>query len=182
MKKVIFGIGIPGSGKTTALKQLLEEHPDFVYICPDDIRAELCGNTLDQSRNAEVWRTAFEKLIDAMQTGDETTVVFDSTQARSSDRKAFVRKCRDWGNADIVEGWYFDVPIETAIARNDLRDRQVPLYVIERMYEDLMQNPPTTDEGIDALYIINDEGIIPTIEGKNRANEGNTGHGGEFGY
>jgi len=37
MKKVIMGIGIPGSGKTTILKEFADKN-GYEYICPDDIR------------------------------------------------------------------------------------------------------------------------------------------------
>lgn len=50
MSKVIVGIGLPGSGKTTALKPFADKN-SYIYICPDDIRAELTGNPADQSKN-----------------------------------------------------------------------------------------------------------------------------------
>ena len=42
MKKLIMGIGIPGSEKTTVLKTFAEKY-NYSYICPDDIRLELTG-------------------------------------------------------------------------------------------------------------------------------------------
>jgi dephospho-CoA kinase len=46
MAKIIIGIGVPGSGKTTALKPFAERNT-YTYISPDDIRAELTGNAAD---------------------------------------------------------------------------------------------------------------------------------------
>jgi predicted kinase len=40
MSKLILGIGLPGSGKTTALKPFAEKN-GYIYISPGDIREEL---------------------------------------------------------------------------------------------------------------------------------------------
>jgi predicted kinase len=61
MKKLILGIGIPGSGKTTVLKKLANDY-NYSYICPDDIRFELTLDMSDQSRNKEVWRESYHRL------------------------------------------------------------------------------------------------------------------------
>jgi predicted kinase len=87
MSKLIMGIGIPGSGKTTALKPFAEQNA-YAYLCPDDIRIELTGNSADQSRNREVWAEAHKRVAHALENGE--TIVFDATFARDSERKNFI--------------------------------------------------------------------------------------------
>jgi hypothetical protein len=78
MPTVILGIGIPGSGKTTALKALVAG-TDTVYVCPDDIRNRLTGDTSDQSRNREVWDLAYQQIHEALDAG--RNVALDATNA-----------------------------------------------------------------------------------------------------
>lgn len=103
MTKVIMGIGIPGSGKTTFLKQFAHAN-EHLYICPDDIRYELTGNSVDQSKNKEVWRLAYERVQNELSAG--VTVVFDATFANQRERKECINFCKEHG-ADKVQGIFF---------------------------------------------------------------------------
>lgn len=48
--QAIITIGISASGKSTWAKQFVAEHPDWVIVCRDDIRASFQGGCLDWSK------------------------------------------------------------------------------------------------------------------------------------
>lgn len=129
MPKVILGIGLPGSGKTTALKPFAEEY-SYTYISPDDIRAELLGNAADQSRMREIWDEAYKRTAEALSAGH--TVVFDATFAKGHERRDFIKFVRANG-AEKVQGVFAAVPLEIANERNRSRERVVPDHAMTRM-------------------------------------------------
>lgn len=151
MSKLIVGIGIPGSGKTSILKKFAAEH-GYAYICPDDIREELTGNASDQSRNAEVWGKARKKLQEFLK--QDLIIVFDATFANQDQRKDFLAFARENG-AEKIQGVHVSVPLEIAKERNQGRIRQVPERVLERMENELKNSPPNETDGFDSVCTIN---------------------------
>lgn len=145
--KVIAGIGIPGSGKTTSLFQYAKKH-GHTYICPDDIRQEVSGDARIQANMRLVWDTAYARMREAIQKGK--TVVFDATQYKPEDRRDFTQKAKGYGAADIV-GVYFDVPLEVAKERNATRDRVVPDHALTRMHRMLTEFPPSEKDGFTSI-------------------------------
>lgn len=162
MVKIIMGIGIPGSGKTTALKPFAEKN-SYIYISPDDIRAELTGNASDQSKNKEVWEEAHRRVVDSLE--KEETVVFDATFAKDFERKNFIQFAREHG-AEKVQGVFAAVPFEVANDRNKERDKMVPEYAIKRMHNMLKQNPPVIEDGFDGIFYINESQDLERAEMK----------------
>lgn len=158
--KLIFGVGIPGSGKTTALKDLAEKN-DYCYICPDDIRQLLSGNAIDQSRMREVWEIANQKMVSALSNGQ--TVVFDATFAKQFDRQRLIDLAKANG-AEKIQAVYADIDLETAKERNANRERVVPDHAIERMHANLTQDPPDIAEGIDSIFSINEFQELQNVE------------------
>ena len=152
MSKIIMGIGIPGSGKTTALKPFAEKY-SYTYICPDDIRIELTGGAIDQSKNSEVWQEAYRRVADSLKEGE--TVVFDATFAKNIERKNFIRFARENG-AEKVQGVFAAVPFEIANERNKSRERIVPEHAMKRMHSSLKEDPPIIEDGFDSVFDINE--------------------------
>ena len=156
MRPLVIGIGIPGSGKTTFLKRLAEER-GYAYLAPDDIREELTGDTRDQSRNREAWEIAGERMRAHL--ADGKGVAFDATFAKGYERRAFLEDARAAGVAR-VEGYWFDVPLETARTRNASRTRQVQDHALVRMDRFIREDPPSLSEGLDALVRMDEEGSV----------------------
>lgn len=148
MKKVILGIGLPGSGKSTVLKAFAERN-GYAYVCPDDIREELTGDAADQSRNAEVWSEAHTRTQEFL--ASDQSVVVDATFTQSQRRKEFLDFVRECG-ADKIQGVFVDVPLETALERNAGRDRVVPEDVIYRMDRELNRPQPELTDGFDSIF------------------------------
>lgn len=139
-------IGLPGSGKTTAIRTLLQslEQMDVKCVSPDSIRKELTGNTDDQSMNPEVWTVAYERTASALKAG--VSVVFDATNTSGPQRRRLIEHCRRHGKDVKVLGVWLDTPLEVCLQRNAERERVVPEYVIQRMASQLAQDPPTESE------------------------------------
>ena len=77
--------GVPGSGKSTFYKN---NHTDKgIYINPDSIRKDICGNVNDQSQNAKVWKIAYDSLRTACEEGVEE-IWFDATTLSCSSVRA----------------------------------------------------------------------------------------------
>jgi len=147
MTVVTVGIGIPGSGKTTFLGKDLNES---FYICADDIRKELTGNASDQGRNNEVWELLYERVHDILM--GEDSLVIDVTNTRRSDRRKMIEFCHEHGAE--VHGIWFDTPLDVCKERNALRERVVPEHVLDRMHRQLVEWPPSLEDGFDRLHKI----------------------------
>lgn len=163
MVKLIIGIGTPGSGKTTVMKNFAEKY-GYVYICPDDIREELTGSVIDQSKNREVWAEAHKRVKE--QFGHGKTVVFDATFTNPEQRKEFLAFARENG-AEKIQGVYLDVDLETAKERNEKRERKVPSYVLERMDKSIRDFPPNIKDGLDSVFTLDEEQELTRAEMKN---------------
>lgn len=154
------GMGIPGSGKTAALKSFAAKN-EYEYICPDDIRLELTGNAIDQTRNTEVWQRAYDKVAQAL--ASKKDIVFDATFVDKSARLKFIEFARQNG-VNKIQGFVTDVNYEVAQSRNLNRDRVVPEYAMERMYLQLSKNPPELEEGFDSIFTIDENQNIKSVE------------------
>ena len=152
MKTVVMSIGIPGSGKTTVLRKLAEDHA-LAYICPDDIREELTGAMTDHSRDREAWDLARARLDAALAAGK--SVVVDATFTHPRTRAEFVRYVRSLAPERLYV-LVFDVPLAVAKERNALRTRVVSDEQLEMRHRLLSETPPSLAEGFDALYTLDE--------------------------
>lgn len=150
------GIGIPGSGKTSALKPFAEKN-GYMYVCADDIRAELSGDASTQLPPKKVWGIAYARIADALARG--TSVVVDGTFAKPADRDSLLTFARKHG-ATRVEAIFVDTPLEVALKRNALRDRIVPTGVTQNMHDLLRTRPPDITDGFDAVFDLDEHHAI----------------------
>ena len=128
-------IGIPGSGKSTFVK----EHPEMNVVCPDEIRQELFGDAENQEQGRKVFQIAFNRARKLLDAGQD--VIFDSTNVRRKYRKDYFKKFPDVSKVAV----FVNTPVDECKRRNAGRDRKVSDAVIDRMAKNL--NPPTCDEG-----------------------------------
>ena len=146
------GIGIPGSGKSTVLRQLAEKY-DYTYISSDEIRKELTGNETDQSRNKQVWEETYKRITQSLQQGKN--VVLDRTFVNDFERTKVINFARENG-AEKIQGIFVDTPIEISKERNMARERKVPEHVIDNMNEMLKRTPPEITDGFDSLFTLDE--------------------------
>jgi predicted kinase len=157
MRKLIVTRGLPGSGKSTALKAL---NLDTITLSPDVFRLLISGPVMgqdgrfhvNQSTNQVVWPMMMNILDQRMARGE--TVVVDATHLTSADFKPYIDKARihryEVGCLDI------DVPFHIALSRNNsrkdwtrvpdfrmmemnelYRDNQVPESIVKLHNEDI---------------------------------------------
>jgi len=90
-------VGPSGSGKTTWAKA---HFPVEAVVSTDDLRAELTGDFRDQSRNAEVFRTA--RLRASARLAQALPVVLDMTHLRAHDRRESAGLVPPWAPVRYV--------------------------------------------------------------------------------
>ena len=151
-------IGIPGSGKSTYLKQL--NNPNVQVISPDDIRREITGSISDQSKNKEVWEETERRINSALKDGKY--VILDATNVDTKLRRDFVNKIKlNNGNVDTY-ATMFDANPEESKRRiaNDINNNvdrsNVPPAAIDRMYEMYQDTKNAINyEGFSGIYSAN---------------------------
>ena len=148
MPLAIIAAGVPGSGKTTFLKRLAEDH-GLAYINKDDIRAELLGDVNDQSKNREVWLESERRITEAL--GKGQNVALDSTYAERWKREELIASLKKRGATRVI-GAYFNVPIERAMRQNQDRERVIGERDMRWFIRQFAKEPPLLEEGFDALY------------------------------
>ena len=82
---IFLTMGIPGSGKSTFYNN--NHSQSGIYINPDSIRRDICGNVNDQSQNSKVWKIAYDSLRTACEEGVEE-IWFDATTLSNSSVRA----------------------------------------------------------------------------------------------
>lgn len=135
-KFLLATMGIPGSGKTYATHQMYADAPNAVIINPDAIRAELTGDAADQSRNAEVFQIAHQRVRDALADPDIGIVVFDATNTKRFAREALLAIASEFDTRTTL--LMFDTDYETCCERNSLRERTVPDFAMVRMQAEFL--------------------------------------------
>lgn len=146
--KFIMLVGIPGSGKSTAAKELISQ--GFECFNADDIRQELYGDAKTQGDHNEVFEIMFNRLELALL--DEKDIVIDNTNVRKSNRRTLIAFAHEHLYTDI-ELWLFDVPFKTCLERNNKRARVVPEDVLVNMQRKLEETKPLLiEEGIVRIF------------------------------
>jgi predicted kinase len=152
--------GIPGSGKSTLSNQLRFENHDAVYICPDEIRKELTGNMIDQTKNNQVFGIVFKRLKDAMIDGK--TIIYDATNYNRKNRSGILDIAKQFNYNVVV--YEMSTPHDVSRERNKKRDRVVPDFVLDKMINGY-QPPSTSSEYIHKIIRTeNSDSIINGID------------------
>jgi predicted kinase len=163
MAKVIIGMGIPGSGKTTFLKELSRER-GCEYISSDDIRTELSGETSDMTKGDSVWLEIKKRGLIALEEGRD--VIIDAVFSNPQIRQEILGFFKENYNAEI-QGIYIDTPLEIAEERNAGRERVVPNNVIVEMKKQFIDFPPDAREGFDTIFILDENHHLEKVNFEN---------------
>ena len=131
MAKLYVTVGISGSGKSTWAREFSQAMGGIKIIEPDAIRAELCGDEADQSKNHEVWELAYKRAFDELETGHNA--IFCATMLYRKSREELVKHMPK--NTQIIYVYFVaSADLELCLARNNARSRHVPEEVVRRQY------------------------------------------------
>lgn len=137
-------VGIPGSGKSTFVKNNFK-HIDVV-IHSDDVREEI-GDT-DNSRTHEVWKIINDRITNAIK--EDMSIVLDATNVSKKDR---LRTLALFNGYSYTKHCIVNLcDFETCIERIENRKRKVPTEAVICMMK-RFQIPTYTEGWVDIKFI-----------------------------
>ncbi len=154
--RLLLLIGLPGSGKSFYVQELLRDCPQRRVISTDEIRSRLFGHPAIQGPWLQIWREVgleFRQAVEQIGTGEVSEAIYDATNAVRRQRRKAIALARQCGFTHITGVW-LHTPVELCLERNQARDRTVPPSVILKMNRSLLAAPPTLPEGFDRLLIL----------------------------
>ena len=139
-------VGIPGSGKSTWAKKFVKDKNIFI-ISRDEIRFSLLepGDNYF-AKEKRVWSEYIKRIQFFLSVGD---VIADATHLNEKSREKLLSALDlTYVHVNTV---YFDIPLETCLKRNELREglAKVPPETIQSMRSSL------TDPAHDTFYPYN---------------------------
>lgn len=158
MPRLILLIGLPGSGKSTIARTLVQTDPQRRIISTDAIRAQLFGAASIQGDWLLVWREVERQLRETVQLIQSSVIseaIYDATNVVRKQRRQALALARNCGFTHVTGIW-LNTPLWLCVDRNQKRDRQVPKDIIYRMNRRLCGAPPSFQEDFDALIEISD--------------------------
>jgi predicted kinase/predicted HD phosphohydrolase len=151
MTKFIMMVGLPGSGKSLRAKNLAVKENAIIHSS-DTLRQELFGDENTQDNNEELFTELHRRIKQDLK--GEQNVIYDATNISYKRRKAFLEELKKINCEKIC--YLVATPYEKCLDQNKSRKRQIPEYVIKKMY--LSFYIPQYYEGWDKINIIwNDE-------------------------
>lgn len=151
MTKFIMMVGLPGSGKSLRAKNLAVKENAIIHSS-DNLRQELFGDKNTQDNNEELFKELHRRIKQDLK--GEQNVIYDATNISYKRRKAFLEELKKINCEKIC--YLVATPYEKCLDQNKSRKRQIPEYVIKKMY--LSFYIPQYYEGWDKINIIwNDE-------------------------
>ena len=153
---IIIMVGIPGSGKSTEAKKLLElldyKDKEFnlkrenIIVSSDEIRKEICNDENCQTQNEEVFKVVHKRIKEGIKKGN---VIVDATNITIKNRRAILNcvkkeKC-------IKIAYVMTTPIPLCKKYNSIRERKVPDEVIDKMAKNFQI--PFYMEGFDSIIL-----------------------------
>jgi predicted kinase len=114
---VILPIGTSGSGKSTFIKSLPQEN--LVVISPDEMRKEFTGDINDKSKDAEIYKEAAKRAVEAIKEGKQ--VVFDTTNLTKEKRRPFIEAIKKAIPDATIQ--YKLMPLDPELAKQRIKNQ-----------------------------------------------------------
>lgn len=152
----IMMVGLPGSGKSTYAQTIGAN-----IHSSDAIREEILGDVYDQKHNNDVFTELHKRVKDDLRNGNDA--IYDATNITSKYRIAFLKELNNincYKTCVLMATSYEDCK-----NRISLRDRHVPVHVLDYMYKNFC--PPNYYEGWDEIRVI----VTESDSTKNYTNE-----------
>ena len=140
-------VGVPGSGKSTLAKRLASQKNALV-LSTDTIRTLLYGNPETQGNWKDIERVLHRLLLKCV--SQNKAVIIDATHTLKAHRKTLLTLSKQINWTCI----YLKTDLDLCHKRNLKRSRTVPKTVIDNMYQNTLQEPPTLSEGFTHIKTI----------------------------
>lgn len=141
--KLFVLVGIPASGKSSAIAKLEKEH-EAIALSSDKLREELLGDVNNQENGGMIFDTLFKRANETLTQG--RNVIIDATNVNRRRRKHLIEQQL---NASEYHAIYFCTSLIEAWSRDIQRERNVGYDVINKFYKTM--DIPTKKEGWDSV-------------------------------
>lgn len=121
MGYLIVMVGLPGSGKSTIIKNWLKNYSLKIFSS-DNYRKIICGDESCQTRNQEVFTQLYKDLKESLKNG--CNCVFDATNTTRKMRAKIFNQIQGIENVKVI-AYVMKTPIQTCIERDKNRERKV---------------------------------------------------------
>ena len=160
-KEVWLTCGIPGSGKSTWIREQLK--PGSEWISRDNVRFSIIKvNEEYFSHEDEVFDTFIDYINQTLKNPDINTIYIDATHLNKNSRYKVLSKINKKNIAQL-NCICFTTPLDLCIERNNLRQgrERVPETTIRNMFKSY--RIPSAEEGFNHIYTINENRIIEEV-------------------
>ena len=170
MQEVVLTIGLPASGKTTWVEELIERDANYVNVNRDDIRLAMQGRgryaKFRKWRENIVTETAIAMARSAIEEGK--SVIISDTNLNPARNEAWKQFAKDRG-VQYREKLFTDVPYGVCIARDSKREYPVGAKVIMdfyKRYKDIYWPSPVYNPELPDCYIFDVDGTVAEMNGR----------------
>lgn len=155
---LILTIGIPGSGKSTWVKDTKSKYPGVFVVSTDEIRKELTGDEqCNPAQNIMIHDEAKKRvkvLIDdkkniCSQLGTWPVIIVDSTNVDVEEWIAYKQL-----GADLFVAQVFDCSVDEAMKKMENRERKVDRAIVEWKWRTLEKNKASIPKLFDNVSIV----------------------------
>ena len=154
MGKLYIMMGLPGSGKSTFLKNYIKPLDNSIIVSRDEIRFSLLKEGEDYFSHEEEVKNILWKAINKA-LSENKDVYVDQTSLNKKSRKLLLKNI-NLNNCEKISLLWCDIPLSCCLENNETRKGTkafVPKGAIRRMNAQL--EPPCFSEGFDFIYIYN---------------------------
>ena len=135
---LIIMVGVPGSGKTTIANQISDKY-NIPLVSSDTVRKQLYGDESIQGNYDEVFDEVYRQINKWIGCG---VCIYDATNTKKLWRYTAIAKTLPTEVVYII----VDPGLNKSLEQNANRDRVCPEFVIRRMYKQLIDEYPETNE------------------------------------
>lgn len=145
---MIILVGLPGSGKSTYARSIMDPEGQLQYCSSDKVREELYGDENIQGDPNKVFRVLRNKVKNLLDRGYD--VIYDATNVTRKNRRSIIQEVKKY--CDEIETHIIWAPVEQCISRDKDRKRSVGENVIRKFL--YRWQSPYYDEGFTKIKVV----------------------------